>query len=414
MLGRRIKRWERALAIALLACGLTVFTAACGGGSKSSTPSGGSSGAGGEPILIGVVSAKSGFMSPFDVPARVGVQRAIDKINKSGGLLGRPLKMITWNSKSDTTEAARGATNLLRKGAKFLFVSCDFDYGGPAATVAQAQNILSFSCAASPKFGPQGIGNNAFTIETLTPDEGATMAEWGYEKKKWRRAYVLTDTSIDYSKTLGRYFTIRWKELSGASGVVGEDTFQNADASFQAQVTRLRSVQPAPDVVYVASCTPGGATMIRQIRAAGVLAPIASGICMDGDYWLKTVPGLKDFWHVAEVSAYGDDPEPKINAFLNDVKQSLTSDQAAQAFYAVEGYSAMQAWAMAVKQAKSLGTDAVRAKLESFKDAPLMIGPTTFTPELHGDVKRPYRILEVNTGHNAYVDTWRVRKAPPV
>jgi branched-chain amino acid transport system substrate-binding protein len=396
----------------LIASAFAVGATACGGSSSSNASGGGA--AEGKTVLVGVVSAKSGFMSPFDVPARVGVQRAIDSINKSGGLMGHPLKMITWNSKSDTTEAARGATNLLRQGAKFLFVSCDFDYGGPAATVAQTQNVLSFSCAASPKFGPQGIGNNAFTIETLTPDEGATMAEWGYTKKNWRRAYVLTDTSIDYSKTLGRYFTARWKQLAGAKGVVGEDTFANSDPSFQAQVTRLRSVQPAPDVIYVASCPPGGATLMRQIRAAGITAPIASGICMDGDYWLKTVPGLKDFWHVAEVSSYGDDPDPKINTFLSDVKQHLTSDQAAQAFYAVEGYSAMQAWARAVKQAKSLETDAVRPKLESLKDAPLMIGPTTFTPQLHGDVRRPYRILEVANGRNFYVDTWRVRKPPPV
>jgi branched-chain amino acid transport system substrate-binding protein len=411
----KVRKRRRPLALAgvvAVAAGLAAYGATAGTGNARNTSKPNANAAG--TILIGVVSAKSGFMSPFDVPARVGVQRAMNDINSKGGLLGQKLKMITWNSKSDTTEAARGGTNLLRQGAKFLFVSCDFDYGGPAATVAQADNVLSFSCAASPKFGPQGIGNNAFTIETLTPAEGATMAEWGYAKKHWRRAYVLTDTSIDYSKTLGRYFTVRWKQVAGAKGLVGADTFANSDPSFQAQVTRLRSAKPKPDVIYVASCPPGGATLMRQIRAAGIKTPIASGICMDGDYWLKTVPGLKDFFHVAEVSSYGDDPDQKINSFLNSVKKGLTKDQAAQAFYAVEGYSAMQAWAIAVRQAKSFDTAKVRQRLEKFKNVPLMIGPTTFTAKVHGDVHRPYRILEVKKGHNRYIATWRVRKPPPI
>ena len=110
---------------------LVAFGLAAYGAMASSSGSQPNSRHAGNPLLIGVVSAQSGFMSPFDVPARAGVQRAIDDLNKSGGLLGRPLKMIFWNSKSDTTEAARGATNLLRQGAKFLFASCDFDYGGP-------------------------------------------------------------------------------------------------------------------------------------------------------------------------------------------------------------------------------------------------------------------------------------------
>src|SRR5262245_61274719 len=141
-MGSRSRRLAFAGLFVVVAGGLAVYCAIAAsesarGGSKAGTH------ASAEPIVIGVLSAKSGIMSPFDVPARVGVQRAMNDLNKKGGLLGRPLKMITWNSKSDTTEAARGGTNLLRQGAKFLFVSCDFDYGGPAATVAQSQNVLS-------------------------------------------------------------------------------------------------------------------------------------------------------------------------------------------------------------------------------------------------------------------------------
>ena len=49
--------------------------------------------------------------------------------------------------------------------------------------------------------------------------------------------------------------------------------------------------------------------------------------------------------------------------------------------------------------------DALRDALNGFKDVPLAVGPTTFTPEVHIPTLRSMDILEYTAGKPAYVET---------
>jgi branched-chain amino acid transport system substrate-binding protein len=396
----------KSLLVAAMALAVSMIWTLGAGSARTSTSAG-------TPIIIGAASAKSGYMSQYDIPNVIGAQFAIDDINKAGGVLGHPLKLRQVDTKSSQTQSATAGTQLIDGGAYALIVSCDFDFGGPAATVAQAKNHISFGCAASPKFGPQGIGPDAFTMESLTNGEGANVAEWAYKKQHWRHPFILQDDFIDYTKTLGSYFKTRWLQLAGAKSRVGKATFNNQDTSIATQIAKIRQAKPKPDFIFLPSCPPGGATATRQIRSAGITIPIVGGICMDGDYWLKSIPHLANFYNNAEVSSYLDDPNPKINAFIRKVLKKMGGNSA-QPYLAVEGYSEVQAIAIAIKRAKSLDTDKVRVQLEHFKNVPLLIAPTTFTPQLHGDAHRRYAILVVKNGHHHFVTEWQTQKPPPV
>ena len=69
-----------------------------------------------------------------------------------------------------------------------------------------------------------------------------TTAELG-----WRNAYVVTDTSIDYSLSLGDYFTEHFKVLGGE--IVGEDTYLQGDADFSAQIQRIQGLSETVDLI---------------------------------------------------------------------------------------------------------------------------------------------------------------------
>jgi branched-chain amino acid transport system substrate-binding protein len=49
----------------------------------------------------------------------------------------------------------------------------------------------------------------------------------------------------------------------------------------------------------------------------------------------------------------------------------------------------------------------VVAVLESFKDEPLTVGPTSYTKELHIQVNRPLLIMEVSNGKHRSLEVWR-------
>ena len=365
-----------------------------------------------EPLVIGIAKSSAGFMSAYDMPAALGVRLAIQDINAEGGLLGRKLTSIYRDTKTDKGQAVIAAQELIDDGAHVLSVSCDFDYGGPSASVAQENDLIALGCAGSPRFGKQGVGPNAFSLDTQTPDECGSLAEWASMSKGWKTVYLLTDTFIDYTKTCSQYFETRWVELQGEESVVGRDTFLLTDTSIASQVSRIRGLETAPDFLFVPSCNPGLGVAARQIRAAGIDTPIATGVCGDGDYWLDSVPGLDNFYNAAYISTYLDDPREEVNAFVR--RQIEADPDITQRAFAVIGYSEMQAYAEAVKRAGSFDTAAVREALESFEEVPLLVGPTTFTSERHGDIWRPIVIVEVKDGKHRFVERWKIQKPPPV
>src|SRR5215210_816888 len=156
------------------------------------------SGASKEPIVIGLAIDQTGFGATYDNPGAAGVEMVVADVNKKGGLLGRPLKTIYSDAKSTIEGSAVAGQEVVAKGAHFVISTCDYDYGGPAARVANAKKIVAFSmCAADPKFGVQGIGPYAFTPSWGTPTEAAAMAEFAYAQG-YRKPYLLTDTLVNY------------------------------------------------------------------------------------------------------------------------------------------------------------------------------------------------------------------------
>src|SRR5712691_3998698 len=140
--------------------------------------------AAGKPIIIGIATAQTGFIAAYDKPAVAGAMIAINDINKSGGVLGRQLKAVTADTKSDLNLGAQAGLSVISKGADVMLVTLDFNYGGPAARVAQSHGIVAMSIgASSPKFGVAGIGPLAYTIGSNGDVEAYAEAEWAYQKK---------------------------------------------------------------------------------------------------------------------------------------------------------------------------------------------------------------------------------------
>jgi branched-chain amino acid transport system substrate-binding protein len=350
-----------------------------------------------DPIIIGAAIALSGVVAPYDEGPAKAMEVAVDEINAKGGVLGRPLKIIYSDTKSDIAYGSTAAQDVIDKGAAMVVVTCDYDYGGAAATVADQKGLIAFStCAGDPKFGPAGIGPNAFTMATGAPGQAALMAEWAYNVKGWRTAYVLLETTIAFDATWADTFKKRWIELAGPDSLLGEDTFGGEDPQIASQITRIKSLPKAPDVIALCSFPPGGQAALRQIRAAGLNEPIVGSESWDGDFWLEAIPDLSNMYIVTYASVFGTDPRPAMQEFMKKYEakhgaRPITS-------HAVTGYSVIEAWTKAVEKAGTLETDKVREALQSFKAEPLLAGPTTYTTDAHINMQRDMIVLRVEKG----------------
>ncbi|WP_119274116.1 ABC transporter substrate-binding protein [Taklimakanibacter deserti] len=350
-----------------------------------------------EPVVIGAAIAKSGAIAPYDEGPAKAMEIAIDELNAKGGLLGRQLKIIYSDTKSDIAYGSTAAQDVIDKGAQMVVVTCDYDYGSAAASVADGAGLITFStCAGDPKFGPSGIGPNAFTMATGAPGQAVALAEWAYNVKGWRSAYILLDTSIAFDASFADFFERRWKELAGSEGLAGKDTFGGEDPQIASQITRIKGLAKQPDFVVLSSFPPGGASAMRQLRAAGVNQPLLLSESWDGDFWLEAVPNLNDAYLVTYGSVFGNDPRPQVAEFMTKFQTKFGARPVTS--HALTGYSVIQGWTKAVEKAATLEADKVRDVLQTFVDEPLLAGPTTFTKDTHINMQRDLILLEVKDG----------------
>ncbi|WP_176038561.1 ABC transporter substrate-binding protein [Brucella tritici] len=359
-------------------------------------PLGGISAQAAEPVKVGFVMSYSGWFQPIDAATINGALLAVKEINAAGGVLGSQIEVAKFDNKSEPALGADGAVEVIGQGAKAILFPSDFDFGAPGAYIAQQNNVISLSGASDPKFGVSGIGSYAYSISNAAQAQGALLAEWAYNDQNWRSAYVLLDNTVSFTKSLCGSFSQRWKELAGADALAGEDSFMNSDPSISAQTTRITNLAKKPDFIVLCSYAPGGPSAIRQLRAAGLDQPVLTGESLDGDYWVGTVPNLSNFYVVNYGSIYGDDPDPAVNDFFK--RYEAEYKQRPDVSYSIRGYSLFQAWARAVQKAGSFDADKVAAVLDGFKDEPLLIGPTTYTPQLHIQTTRPMTIVQSQNG----------------
>jgi len=360
--------------------------------------------------VFGFVMPFSGWFQPIDADTVAGAKLAIAEVNAAGGVLGQPIAIVEFDNKSEPSLGADGATDVIGRGAKAVLFPSDFDFGAPGAYVAQQNDVIAFSGASDPKFGVRGVGPLAYSTSNASQAQGGLLAEWGFKQKGWKTAYILLDNTIAYTKSLCASFASRWKELAGQDALVGEDTFLNQDPTIAAQITRIAGLSKKPDVISFCSYAPGGPSALRQLRAAGVDAAIVTGESLDGDYWIGSVPDLKNFYVVNYGSKYGDDPDQGTNAFFTRFEAKY--GRKADVSYGLRGYSAVQAWATAANKAGSLAGAKVAAVLDTFDKQPLVIGPTTYTNTLHIQTTRPMTIMTLGDSKFTAVGRFTVESFP--
>lgn len=370
------------------------------------------SGAFAEDITVGFAIAKSGWLQAYDAPATAAARIRIDEINAAGGLLGKQLSWIEADTKTDRAQGAKAGLQLIDDGADMLIVSCDYDFGAPAALAAEAAGINSFFlCAEDVKAGIQGVGPNAFSGSVLAAVQGATMAEWSHAERDAKTGYVLLDTTIEYNKGICTGFDWMFPTLDGTS-IVGRDTFKNGDASIASQISRIKALPDEPDVIMLCSYIPGAAAAVRQIRAAGINSLILNGSAVDGSYWLEATPDLSGFVVPVQGSIYGDDPRAEVEAF-NASYEAATGARPASS-YAYPGYILVDLWAKAVERAGTTDGAAVTAELEKMTNEATAFGPRTFTSELHHQNSAEMQIVEITDAKPAIVGSWTISTPVPL
>jgi branched-chain amino acid transport system substrate-binding protein len=325
------------------------------------------------------------------------VKLRIDELNAEGGIAGRKLVTVESDTESKPDKGADAALDVIEQGAEIVFVTCDFDFGSPAAVAATAKGVLAMSlCAGSPKFGPEGIGPLAFSGGTGTPVEGAVASQFIRDGLGKSSIYLLYDDSSEYFKSLSRALEETFTAAGGT--VVGKDTFKFGDTSLAAQVTRLKNHSPQPDLVWFGGVADTGVLGVRTLRSQGVTLPIVASQSLEGTYWLDAVPGLSDFYVPGSGGSFvGGDPRPEVDAVYQTYTAQTGEDPVTS--LAFLGYAGMQILEGALEQTGGDATgETLATTLVASSPWPTIVGDTAFTDQYHVSLDRAMPIYEVQDG----------------
>jgi branched-chain amino acid transport system substrate-binding protein len=230
-------------------------------------------------LVIGVVTAQSGALAPYDQPALRGLQIRVDEINAENGVDGKTkIRLIVKDTRSDAAQSSIVAQELLGEGVNLLVTPCDADPSIAAGQLAQAASIPAISLCASTPTLPGSVGD--FMFSNFPGDNLQAWAAADYAKDQgFRRAFVLKSPDSAYTNALPEYFVKAFTAMGGE--VVGQADYSMGQQNFDAVISRIRAVSPPPDVIETAAYEPDFPAFLKALRGAGLTTPVIGADAID-------------------------------------------------------------------------------------------------------------------------------------
>ncbi|MBB4302555.1 branched-chain amino acid transport system substrate-binding protein [Rhodobium orientis] len=337
-------------------------------GTALALPAFGAASAADDTLTIGVATAQTGSLAPFDGPVIEGFKIAVDEINEAGGIDGKiKIETIDKDVRSDAAQTSIATQELVDAGVDVLVLPCDADPAFAAASISGAAQIPAFStCASSPTLPVMG-GDYMFANFPGDNVQATVSAKWAFDQGH-RSAYLLYSPDTQYT-TLPLYFGDVFEALGGK--ILGKATYKLDQQDFSAEVTKIKALDPQPDVIMTSAYEPNFPAFIKQLRAAGVRSQVIGSDGIDS-------PTTFSLGEAAEGVVFSTAGHPTAGSPLekfNKLYEEKMGKKSETVFNAI-GYDLVKVIAAAVKEAGTTDSVALRdaiANLENVQGATSLI-----------------------------------------
>ena len=327
------------------------------------------------PIKLGSILDTSGIFDAYGRPMDMAMRLAVGEINAAGGLLGREVEVVAYDTQSDMALYTQYGQQLTRED------KVDVVHGGILSASREAirqvmrrTNTLYFYNV----LYEGGVCDRNIFINGVTPAQQVEALVPYAMGKSGNKVYII---AADYN--YGQ-ITARWiqKYVADNGGeTVAVDFFPLDVSDFGSTIASIQTA--APDLVFAPLVGGAHLSFFRQWAAAGMKEriPLASTTLGVGNEHKVLTADEGDGIMVAY--NYSQELDTPANNAFKQRWSAAYGDSSMIHEIAVSHYQGVLTWAQAVRQAGSLEREDVIAALETGLSIDGPAGKVTVDPGTH-------------------------------
>ncbi len=304
-----------------------------------------------KPIMLGSVLDNSGNLDIYGKPMVMATTMAVEEINAAGGLLGRKIKVIQYDTQSDIALYTKFAQQLARDrqgGCRARRHHLGLARGDSPDLQARQHAVLLQRAVRRRRVRPQLRRSPAPRRRRRSSRSSS------YATKKWGKKVYILAADYNYGQITAKWLQHYIAQRGGS--VASTDFFPLDVADFGSTIAKIQQAKPD----WVVSALVGGAHMsfYRQWAAQGMnkKIPLASTTFGVGNEHLALSPAEGDGIIIA--GNYSQEANTPANKEFLARWQKRFGDTKIVHEIAVSQYQGIYVWAECVKKAGSLDRNA--------------------------------------------------------
>ncbi len=300
-------------------------------------------------MLIGVAGPLTGRYQQRGLELQLGAERGVADVNLAGGVLGRPVRLISVDDGCDPHQAAAAANQLIEAGVALVVGHGCSEAAIAAAAIYETARIIQISpSATNPRLTDQG---HRYVFRVCGRDDHQGALAGDYLAQHWTDAGIaILHDDTTYGLSLAEETRGRLRSLGVTERMF--ESYLPAAVDFSGLIGAL--IERNVGAVYIGGRESEAALIVLQAREGESRAAFVSGDALATD----------EFWQIAGPAAEGTrftfSPDPRANPSAGPAVERF---RAAVGFeptgYALHAYAAVQVWAQAVDHARSPDPPAV-------------------------------------------------------
>src|SRR5216684_5712332 len=291
-----------------------------------------------DPVKLGLLEDASGNFALATIPKIHATELAVDEINAKGGIMGRPIKLIAYDTQSDNTKFQELSRRLIQTD------KADVIFGGFSSASREAIRPIMDRAHQLYWYNNQYEGgvcdSNVFVTGAVPEQQFSTLIPWMMQKYG-KKVYTIA-ADYNFGQISAEWVRNIVKENGGS--MVGEEFIPLGVSQFSSTIQNIQKVKP--DVLITLLVGTAQASYYEQAASANLKIPMGSSVNVGQGYEHKRFkpPSLANMYATVNYVEEVDTPESK--AFVTKWKAKFPNEpyinqEAENSYHAVYLYKQM-------------------------------------------------------------------------